>query len=137
MYSCAVMLHFRGRFYNYLYFYVIKIEMRFYWLWYFLYVSRETDEETFNLIKSQPLIFSEQDWANVSPQVIELIKKMLDRDQEARIKITEVVDFKWPAHQTDMKSTLSPRKSIVQPPSFKIKSKAASTLKAGNNFKKF
>lgn len=71
-----------------------------------------------------------------------LIRKMLDRDQESRIKASEVVNFKWTIStpvktnqhgggQHNKKS--SPRKSLAHPPTLNIKTKAATTLKAGNN----
>lgn len=91
----------------------------------------ETDEETFNLIKTQPLIFSPRDWDHVSPQIVDLIKKMLDRDQETRIKASQVADFKWPMLNTTTNNQNVINKSSTNPKS-NVKAAPTISLKAGN-----
>lgn len=48
------------------------------------------------MIKNQELMFSDQEWSQVSPEVKDLIRKMLNRNQSERIKASEVMEFKWP-----------------------------------------
>lgn len=53
------------------------------------------DDETMRAIQSNELVFSQQDWANVSSDAMELIAKMLNRNQATRIKASEILEDKW------------------------------------------
>ncbi|RNA27257.1 serine threonine- kinase DCLK2 isoform X3, partial [Brachionus plicatilis] len=55
----------------------------------------QSDEETFDLIKNQELKFLEEDWLNISGPAIDLIRKMLDRNPENRVKASEILNHHW------------------------------------------
>ena len=55
----------------------------------------QNDEETFELIKNQELKFIEEDWLNISDLAIDLIRKMLDRNPQSRIKADEILNHSW------------------------------------------
>lgn len=55
----------------------------------------QSDEETFELIKNQELRFLEEDWLNISDRAIDLIRKMLDRNPESRIRASEILNHPW------------------------------------------
>lgn len=55
----------------------------------------QNDEETFELIKNQELKFIEEDWLNISELAIDLIRKMLDRNPQSRIKADEILNHSW------------------------------------------
>ena len=55
----------------------------------------DTDEETYAIIKSSELIFVDPFWSDISVEAKDLIRKMLNRDQEARIKASDILADKW------------------------------------------
>ena len=55
----------------------------------------DDDDKTFELIKSNELLFQKPYWDDVSEGAIDLIKKMLDRDQKTRITAEEILKHKW------------------------------------------
>lgn len=55
----------------------------------------QNDEETFEFIKNKELKFMEEDWLNISELAIDLIRKMLDRNPQSRIKADEILNHSW------------------------------------------
>lgn len=54
-----------------------------------------------NVIKHSELKFNPKDWEKISPLVVDLITKMLDRNQETRIKASEILSHPWFIQQSE------------------------------------
>ncbi|CAF0754761.1 unnamed protein product [Brachionus calyciflorus] len=65
----------------------------------------QNDDETFELIKTKELNFVEEDWLHISPAAVDLIKKMLDRNQETRIKASDILIHPWFIKEEESKIT--------------------------------
>lgn len=55
----------------------------------------QTDKEIFDNILNQELVFREGDWDKVTPDAINLVKKMLEKDPDKRISLEEVFKHRW------------------------------------------
>jgi serine/threonine protein kinase len=61
----------------------------------FFLFSSETDQETFEAIKKNELTFPDPIWNDISDDVKDLIRKMLDVNQETRIKAEDILKHQW------------------------------------------
>lgn len=55
----------------------------------------ETDEDYYKNVLNQPLEFPDAEWSSVSPDAIDLIKGLLDKDPETRMRPDEAIRHKW------------------------------------------
>lgn len=55
----------------------------------------DTDEDYYQNVLNQPLEFPEAEWNTVSPDAIDLIKGLLDKDPETRMQPEEAMRHKW------------------------------------------
>ena len=55
----------------------------------------DNNKEIFWAIMKQELQFDPEDWATISPEAIDLIKKMLTKDHSKRITISEALKHNW------------------------------------------
>lgn len=56
------------------------------------------------MIKNNELAFQRPYWNDISESAIDLIKKMLDRNQETRIAAEDILKHKWIIEKTHVKS---------------------------------
>ncbi len=57
--------------------------------------KRATDDETFEMIKYEQLKFTKPYWDNISDEAKDLISKMMDRNQQTRIKAEDILNHEW------------------------------------------
>jgi serine/threonine protein kinase len=55
----------------------------------------DSDEDYYKNVLSQPLEFPEAEWATVSTDAIDLIRGLLDKDPETRMRPDEAMRHKW------------------------------------------
>ncbi len=55
----------------------------------------DNNKEIFRSIMRAEVEFDPEDWATVSEEAIDLIKRMLNKDQTTRINLDEVINHPW------------------------------------------
>ena len=76
---------------------------------------RDTDDKTFELIKTSELVFQKPYWDEISSDAKDLIAKMLDRNQETRLSADDVLRHKWIVDNTpglDMNQRTKPKSPV-------------------------